>query len=139
MTLEGSLTLRAYHDSESADEVSIAFRRSATTVFVKGQPSQMEDLPIDRHAWFLNSSVLAADSSFEQHGEALCAFLTGHENELRTLRDRGWSFDIVVDWTGSGFRGPAFHSRHLRTLGELGLDLWVRLVRPNASSTTKRD
>jgi len=139
MISDGSLTFRAYHDTEDASELSRAFGRPGTTTFVKGQPSQIEGLPVDRHAWFLNSSDLAADDSFEQHTEALSAFLTEHENELRTLRDSGWSFDVVVDWNGLGFRGPAFHSRHLRTLGEFGLDLWIRFVRPNASSTMKRD
>lgn len=134
MTSGGSLTLRAYHDSETAEAVSIAFGRPATTVFVKGQPSQIQGLVIDRHAWLLNASALVTEDGFERQTGALIAFLAARAGELRTLRARAWSFDVVADWASPGFGGPRFDSKHLRVLGELGLDLWIRFVnRPKSS------
>lgn len=126
-------TLRAYHDSDPPQRVTLAFAIEPTKQQMVGSPSSMAGVPLNLSGWFLDTEPSTGEEGEDAHLQQLCDRLGSRKAELTSLRESGWTFDVVLHWEHRGFDGPVLSAEVMRALADFGLSLWVLITDEEAS------
>jgi hypothetical protein len=117
-------TLRIYSDNVSPEQVSAVLGVEPTSSFRKGEAFGTHGLVRKMNGWFYTTERRLASKDTRRHIDAILKTLEGKARAVELLAAKGCAFDLCSYWLSVGQGGPALWPHQMRSLGELGIEVW---------------
>jgi len=118
--------LRVMHEHLDPNEISLLLGLEPTSSQRAGDLAYAKTGRRRKYSgWFLESTGQIESRDSRDHFAWLLDRISSKGEQLRILKDRGYTVDICCRWdSASGHGGPSMDPRQMIQLGALGADVW---------------
>lgn len=118
------VTLRILKDDLVVEDVTNRLGISPSESQMKGQERSQKRVA-ETGGWFLCSKGIVNSKDTRRHLDWLIEQLMPKQKELQDMQTEGFVMDVPCYWlSSSGQGGPTLSPSTMKSLGELGLELW---------------